>query len=421
MKMYLVGGAVRDQLMGIEAKDRDWVVVGANIAMLQKWRFTQVGKDFPTFLHPYTREEYSLARREREGGVAVFDETVTIEEDLAKRDLTINAIAYSVETGEYIDPFNGRADIENKVLRMVSEESFIEDPLRVFRVARFMARYPDFTLDKATMLCMWKMAVHNKIADIPPERVWKEISRGLMEIKPSRMINTLKQCLALKGYLPELDALYGVPQPEKHHPEVDTGKHIELAIDYAAEMGYDLETRYAVLMHDLGKGVTPFEAWPKHHGHEEAGVPLVKAISQRLRVPNECEELAVMASREHLIIHTSLDLRVRTVVATLERCDAYRRSKRFEKLLNVAMCDARGRASETVSFKDRPYPQLDYCLRALAAAKTVVPGIIAMQLGAKSKGALDVAKLKERVHAARVSAVKKSNREYKEAQLEQTT
>jgi len=411
MKVYLVGGAVRDQLMGITPKDKDWVVVGTTAEVMISLGYIQVGKDFPTFLHPFTKEEYSLARRERQGGVATFDPSVTLEEDLAKRDLTINAIAYDPETREYIDPHNGRADIQNKVLRMVSEESFREDPIRTFRLCRFYARYLDFKIDTDTFWLSRRLFLENRLVGANPERIWKEFSRGLMEVKPGRMFTMMTAFGLMAGFFPELDRLWHVPQAEQHHPEIWTGAHIELSLNYAAEMGYDLETRFAVLMHDVGKGVTPEDQWPSHHGHEEAGVPLIKAICERMRIPKDCEEIAVMTSREHLNIHRAMDIRVATLVKMFERCDIYRRPERFLKVIDAAMCDARGRASRTVSFKDRPYPQAEYCRTAMSAARGVAVGVVAVKYQQKAR--TNVRELKDAIHAVRVSAVKKLLRELK--------
>lgn len=412
MKVYLVGGAVRDQLMGKIPQDKDWVVVGATAEEMFSLGYLQVGKDFPTFLHPFTKEEYSLARRERQGGVTTFDSDVTLEEDLSKRDLTINAIAYDPETKEYIDPYNGRADIENKVLRMVSEDSFQEDPIRVFRVARFAARYPDFKIDRSTSELMWRMYLHNQLVGCVPERIWKEFSRGLMETKPSRMLHVMRYTGSLRGFFPELAALYGVEQAAQHHPEICTGKHTELALDYAAEMDYDLETRFAVLMHDLGKGLTPRDEWPSHHGHEAAGVPLVEAICERLRVPSNCRNIAVIMAREHLIIHKAKDIRVATLVRMFERCDIYRRPERFLKVIDAAMCDARGREGNGISYKDRPYPQAEYCREAMYAARGVAVGVVALKY--REKVRTNIRELKDAIHAVRVSTVKKRLRLLKE-------
>lgn len=411
MKIYLVGGAVRDKFMGRVVQDRDWVVTGSTPEEMERKGFRGVGIDFLTYLHPRTHEEYSLARRERRNNVTVFDPTVTLEEDLSKRDLTINAMAIDLEKDIGYDPFGGQQDIENKLLRMVSSESFNEDPVRILRVARFAARYPDFTVEDQTMRFMSHLVQWNALKDAPKERIWKEISRGLMEEKPSRMLQVLRECGALKAIAPELDILYGIPQPEAHHPEICTGKHVELVIDYAAEVGMDLETRYACLMHDLGKGMTPSVEWPSHRGHESAGVPLVEQLSRRIGATSGAMELGMLVSKQHLNVHQVMNLRTNTMVKLLVQCDAIRRPERFMKLLDAAMCDARGREGGGVSFKNEPYPQAERFRKALAAVKSVRSGPIALKFGDRRDSHGRLKDMKDTIHAARVSAVKRAERE----------
>ena len=378
MKIYLVGGAVRDYLMWRPCMDRDWVVVGATPEQMEAQGFRPVGKDFPVYLHPKTKEEYALARRERNGTVAVFSSDVTLEEDLAKRDLTINAMAMEFfdqgtirESYRVIDPHFGHDDILNKVLRMVSREAFFEDPIRVLRVARFAARYPDFRLDPDTRETMWEMVRSGHLDNLVPERVWKELSRGLMEVQPSRMLQVLRDCGALKKILPELDALYGVPQPKQWHPEIDTGIHVEQCLDVAATHKFDLPVRFAVMLHDLGKARTPPEDWPAHHGHEAFGVGPVEAVCRRLKVPDTYRHVAEMTAREHGNFHGAFKLKAASVVKILRRCDAFRRPALFQYALQAALCDARGRWGATGDFRNVEYPQPQRFTNALWAAKQI--------------------------------------------------
>ncbi|MHB8760691.1 MAG: multifunctional CCA addition/repair protein, partial [Thiobacillus sp.] len=318
MKTYVVGGAVRDRLLGLPVTDRDHVVVGASPDEMLTAGFQPVGKDFPVFLHPHTHEEYALARTERKSGrgykgFAVYAAPeVTLEEDLARRDLTINAIAED-ESGTLIDPYNGRADLAAKTFRHVSE-AFAEDPVRILRVARFAARFTEFVVAPETNALMRRMVDSGEVDALVAERVWQEIARGLMEAQPSRMFAVLRECGALARLLPEVDRLFGVPQPPEHHPEVDTGVHVMRVIDWAARQGASLPVRFAALTHDLGKGETAPELWPKHHGHEGAGVRLVRALGERLRAPAECRDLAVAVARDHGNVHRALELRPRTLV-----------------------------------------------------------------------------------------------------------
>jgi tRNA nucleotidyltransferase (CCA-adding enzyme) len=404
MRAYVVGGAVRDELLGLPVQDRDWVVVGATPEQMVAQGFRPVGKDFPVFLHPETQEEYALARTERKtapgyhGFVFHTSPDVKLEDDLVRRDLTINAMARA-EDGSIVDPYGGQQDLQDRVFRHVSD-AFAEDPVRILRLARFAARFPDFRVAESTNALMRRMVEEGEVDALVPERVWQELSRGLMEQKPSRMFEVLRDCGALARILPELDALWGVPQPPLHHPEVDTGVHMMLVIDYAAEQGLELPVRFAALMHDLGKGVTPSETWPKHHGHEGMGPRLITALSKRLRVPVDCRDLAVMTAREHGNVSRAMELRPNTIVTLFERCDAFRKPERFAQMLLASECDARGRGHETHEMRYQEYPQRPYLLRALAAARGVNAGEIAGRYVENKE------KIPEAIHAARVSAVK---------------
>ncbi|NIA53320.1 multifunctional CCA addition/repair protein [Massilia sp. TW-1] len=409
MQAYVVGGAVRDELLGLAVQDHDWVVVGATPDDMIAKGFRPVGKDFPVFLHPDTHEEYALARTERKtapgyhGFVFHTAPDVKLEDDLVRRDLTINAMARA-EDGTIVDPYGGLRDLRDRVFRHVSP-AFAEDPVRILRVARFAARLPDFTVADTTLALMRQMVDAGEVDALVPERVWQELSRGLMEQKPSRMLAVLRDCGALARILPELDALWGVPQPPLHHPEVDTGVHMMLVIDYAAGQGYELPVRFAALMHDLGKGATPPEHWPKHHGHEGVGPQLITALCKRLRVPAECRDLAVMTAREHGNVSRALELRANTLVTLFERCDAFRKPQRFAQMLLASECDARGRGSEDHDMRSRDYPQAPCLLRALDAARGVNAGEVAARYAENRE------KIPEAVHAARVSAVKAALRE----------
>jgi len=373
MRVYLVGGAVRDRLLGLPVRERDWVVVGARPEELEAQGYLPVGREFPVFLHPTTHEEYALARLERKvapgyrGFTTQFSPEVTLEEDLRRRDLTVNAMAEG-DSGELIDPYGGRTDLEARVLRHVSD-SFTEDPVRVLRAARFAARFAGrgFRIADETMELMRRMTVSGEVSALTPERVWQETERALAEDRPEVFFATLRDCGALKIIYPEVDALYGVPQPPKWHPEIDTGVHVMLALACAARSRASSAVRFAVLMHDLGKARTPRELWPKHHGHEEAGVPLVEAVADRLRVPGTHRELAILAAREHTLVHRALELRPESVLKLLQECDAFRRPERFAELLQACEADARGRTGREA----QPYPQAAYLKAALAAAGAV--------------------------------------------------
>ncbi|MDL2357111.1 MAG: multifunctional CCA addition/repair protein [Pseudomonadota bacterium] len=409
MQTFVVGGALRDELLGLPVKDRDWVVVGATPGQMLAQGFRPVGKDFPVFLHPDTHEEYALARTERKtapgyhGFVFHAAPDVTLEQDLVRRDLTINAIARAAD-GSLTDPFGGQADIAARVFRHVSD-AFAEDPVRILRLARFAARFADFTVAPATLALMRQMVEQGEVDALVPERVWQEIARGLMEATPSRMLAVLRDCGALARIMPELDALWGVPQPPLHHPEIDTGVHMMLVIDYAAERGFALPVRFAALMHDLGKAATPPAAWPSHHGHEGLGAALIEALCKRLKVPNECRELALMTAREHGNVSRAQILRANTLVTLFERCDGLRKPQRFAQMLLACECDFRGRGAPADDFRRRPYPQGPYLLAALAAARGVDAGAVAQ------RHADAPARIRDAVHAARVSAVKALLRE----------
>jgi len=402
MKRYLVGGAVRDALLGLPGSDRDWVVVGARAQELLDAGYIAVGRDFPVFLHPQTREEHALARTERKtaAGYRGFevhaDPGVTLEDDLLRRDLTINAIAQD-EAGALIDPHGGRRDIEAKVLRHVSA-AFTEDPVRILRLARFAARFHAFTVAPETLALMRQMVADGEVDALVSERVWQELSRGLMESRPSRMFEVLRACGALARLLPEVDWLWGVPQPAAHHPEVDTGVHLMMVLDMAARLQADLAVRFACLCHDLGKGTTAADVLPRHLGHEARSVGLLRDVCTRLRVPVECRELAEIVAREHGNIHRSDTLDAAAVMRLLERCDALRRPERFREALLACECDARGR----LGLDDAPYPQRarlsDALARALAADAAAVVAE-AQARGVQGPGLADA------VRAARVRAV----------------
>jgi tRNA nucleotidyltransferase (CCA-adding enzyme) len=382
-KIYCVGGAVRDRLLGLAVQDRDWVVVGSTPEDMVAQGFRPVGKDFPVFLHPQTHEEYALARTERKTargyqGFAVYAAPdVTLEQDLLRRDFTINAIAQEFDDkhgeGKLIDPHNGVADLRAGILRHVSP-AFSEDPVRILRAARFAARF-GFTIAPETVQLMRDMVNNGEVDALVAERVWQELSRGLMEKTPSRFFETLRSCGALAKIIPEVDALFGVPQPEKYHPEIDCGIHTMLVVDDAARHDYTLEVRYAALTHDLGKATTPKDVLPRHIGHELRSVELVKNLSQRLRASGECTDLALLAARYHGDIHRAFELRAETVIRLFQSADAWRRPERFNHLLQACASDARGRTGH----EHDAYPQANHLLRLLAAARAVDAGEIAKQ------------------------------------------
>ena len=402
MKTYLVGGAVRDALMGVSGSDRDWVVVGGTPEALVAQGYQPVGKDFPVFLHPDTHEEYALARTERKTargyhGFSVYAAPdVTLEQDLARRDLTINAIAQD-EHGQRTDPYGGERDIAAQVLRHVTE-AFREDPVRILRVARFAARFADFSVHPHTMQLMQDMVRDGEADALVSERVWQELARGLMCQKPSRMLQVLRACGALKRLLPEVDALYGVPQRAEHHPEIDTGIHLEMVLDQCAHMNAPLEVRFAALCHDLGKATTPADVLPRHIGHEQRSVKLLLKLCERWRVPVECKELAEVVAREHGNIHQSQSFGAEALLRLLVRCDALRRPERFAQVLLACECDARGRLGR----ENTSYPQRTRLQEVLQAAQTVNTADISEQAMAKGLKGADIGK---QIDAARIVAI----------------
>ena len=402
MKRYLVGGAVRDALLGRRVLDHDWVVVGATPQELLDAGYTAVGQDFPVFLHPVTHEEHALARTERKtapgyrGFEVHADSSVTLEDDLLRRDLTLNAIAQD-EHGTLIDPHGGQQDLEAKVLRHVSP-AFSEDPVRILRVARFAARFEDFHVAPETEALMRRMVEAGEVDALVPERVWQELSRGLMESRPARMFEVLRACGALARLLPEVDRLWGVPQRADYHPEIDTGVHLMMVLDMSARLAASLPVRFACLGHDLGKGTTPADVLPRHLGHEQRSVDLVRGLCERLRVPVACRELAEGVAREHGNVHRSAGFGAAAVVRLLERCDAMRRPDRFAELLLACECDARGRLGLT----ETPYPPRERLGRALALAMGVDSAAVATAAAARG---LSGPALGEAIHQARASAV----------------
>jgi tRNA nucleotidyltransferase (CCA-adding enzyme) len=370
MQVYLVGGAVRDRLLGLPVEERDWVVVGATPQALVDAGYRAVGRDFPVFLHPESHEEYALARLERKvapgyrGFTTEFSADVTLEDDLRRRDLTINAMAMAAD-GTLIDPYGGARDIEARVLRHVSE-AFAEDPVRVLRVARFAARFAElgFRVAEETMTLMRQMVRDGEVDTLVPERIWRETERALTEARPDAFVETLHDCGALAVVLPEVDALFGVPQDARWHPEIDTGSHVMMALRLGGQSRAALPVQFALLTHDLGKALTPREKWPSHIGHEAAGVPLIDKLSERLRVPGECRDLAVLASRFHSRVHRALELRPATLLELFERSDAFRRPSRFAQLLECCELDARGRAGA----EQRDYPQREFVAAAFTDA-----------------------------------------------------
>lgn len=373
MRVYKVGGAVRDRLLGRSVTETDWVVVGADAEALLAQGFRPVGADFPVFLHPRTGEEYALARTERKSGhgyggfVFYAHPTVTLEDDLIRRDLTINAIAEDAD-GQLIDPYGGQRDLAARVLRHVSP-AFAEDPLRVWRVARFAARYAPlgFTVAPETMQLMRELVESGELSELTPERVWKEIARALMEPRPDVFLQVLRDCGALAAYLPEIDALFGVPQTATYHPEIDTGVHIQMVLQQCAVHEQPLDVRWACLLHDLGKGLTDPALWPRHLGHEQRGLRLIKAVNQRCKVPRECAELAVLVGEYHTHAHRARELRADTLAKLLQTFDAYRRPERFGHFIAAAEMDARGR----LGFESAPYPQAAYLREALSVVQAI--------------------------------------------------
>jgi tRNA nucleotidyltransferase (CCA-adding enzyme) len=400
MQVYLVGGAVRDALLGLTVKERDWVVVGGTREELLRLNYREVGRDFPVFLHPETHEEHALARLERKVGPGYrgfsvdFGPEVTLEEDLARRDLTINAIAQSAD-GTLVDPFGGRRDLSARVLRHVSA-AFVEDPVRVLRVARFAARFTPlgFQVAPETLALMRAMVERGEIHALVPERVWQETEKALREPKAAEFFKVLRECGALQPVYPEIDALFGVPQPAQWHPEIDTGVHTLMVLEQAALLSSDPLVRFAALVHDLGKATTPRDEWPSHRGHEERSVSLIEALSLRLRLPGEYRDLGVIVARYHGIVHRAFELKPKTILEFMERADAFRRPERFAQALLACEADSRGRTGlETV-----PYPQREYLQAARAAAAAIKPS-------PEEVATLAGEKIAQRVHQRRVEAI----------------
>ena len=415
MDIFLVGGAVRDALLGRQGGDRDWVVVGASPEVLLAQGYLAVGKDFPVFLHPRTHEEYALARTERKTapgyrGFAVHAAPdVTLEQDLARRDLTINSIAAPAESisvsgsldlnpQTLVDPYGGHRDLRDKVLRHVTD-AFREDPVRILRVARFAARFADFHVAPETQALMCEMVAAGEVDALVPERVWQELARGLMEERPSRMFEVLRDCGALARLLPEVHALWGVPQRADYHPEVDTGVHVMMVLDMAARLQAPLPVRFACLVHDLGKATTPPDVLPRHIGHEARSAQLLKGLCQRLRVPTDCRDLGDLVAREHGNIHRGQEFGAAALLRLLERCDALRKPKRFMDALWACECDARGR----LGLEEQAYAQRGYWLEVLQAAQSVATDAIARE--AQGRG-IEGKAIGELVHAARVLALR---------------
>ena len=420
LQIFSVGGAIRDALLNQSVKDKDWVVVGGTPEEMSKLGYTTVGTDFPVFLHPVSRDEYALARTERKtapgykGFVVHASPEVSLEEDLARRDLTINAMALPEEHAttffeasnseidaffqqHAIDPFHGLQDLNNKTLRHVTL-AFREDPVRILRVARFAARFPDFQIAPETMQLMQDMVQAGEVEHLVPERVWQELAKGLMTAKPSRMFEVLKECGALKVLLPEVNRLWGVPQRAEYHPEIDTGIHLMMVLDMSAHLNASLPVRVACLMHDLGKGTTPKEEWPRHISHEQRSAKLLQQVCERLRIPVECKELSEVVAREHGNIHRSQELNAAALLRLLERCDAIRKPERLTDILLACECDARGRKD----FEDVTYGPATKLQEVLKAALSVTTASIAEQA---QKQGLSGPAVGEKIHEARVAAI----------------
>ena len=379
MRTYLVGGSVRDEILGLPVTDHDYVVVGSSPDEMIRLGYRPVGKDFPVFLHPESQEQYALARTERKvsrgyKGFEVYaSPEVTLQEDLARRDLTINSIAKD-QDGNIIDPFDGVADLEAGLLRHISP-AFTEDPVRVLRTARFAARF-GFRIAPETLALMSEMVHNGEVDALVPERMWQEFARGLMEKKPSRMFYALRECSALTRIMPEVNTLFGVPQSAQYHPEIDTGVHVMMVIDHAASKNYSLPVRFAALTHDLGKGTTPPKEWPRHIGHEVRSVQLLRDLCERIRVPNEARDLALVVARYHGDVHRAIELRPATIAGMLQAVDAYRKPERFEEFLQACACDFHGRPG----YAEKPYPQAERLREAFSAARSVDAGAIAAEL-----------------------------------------
>ena len=406
MKIYLVGGAIRDDLLKRPVREKDWVVVGATPEDMENKGFQIIGKDFPVFLHPNTKEEYALARTERKSGKGYTGFTfntstsVTLEEDLYRRDLTINAMAMD-EQGKIIDPYNGQGDLQNKILRHVSP-AFAEDPLRVLRVTRFAARYYHlgFTIAEETLELMQDISASGELEYLVAERVWQELEKALGEKNPEVFFECLRKCHALKILFPEIDLLFGVPQAPEYHPEIDTGIHTMMVLQQACLLSEDTKVRFAALTHDLGKGNTPKKKWPKHVGHEERGAKLLAQMCQRLKVPNSYKELAILVAKHHLVCHKAYELRPGTLLKLFEKTGALRKPENFERFLLACEADARGRKG----LENRPYPQSSYLRKALEASSSVTSDPF-IQQGLKGKA------IGEAMYSARLNTLKKYKQE----------
>lgn len=408
MKVYLVGGAVRDRLLGLSKADHDWVVVGATAGEMLAQGYTQVGRDFPVFLHPDTREEYALARTERKtapghtGFIIHADPGVTLEEDLQRRDLTINAIAEDAN-GELIDPYGGTRDIADRVLRHVSP-AFVEDPLRVLRVARFAARFArfGFRLAPETLGLMREIAASGELAHLPAERLWQECQTALREDSPVTFIRTLREAQALQALLPEIDALFGIPQPAQHHPEIDTGVHTLMVLEQATRLSTDPVVRFAALMHDVGKALTPPDNWPHHYGHERLGLPLIEAAGKRLRLPRDYLALARYTAAYHLQCHQALQLKAATLLTLLESLDAFRRPQHLQQFLLACEADSRGRQG----CEEQPYPQAAYLNQLFQLASSLDIGALLQVRGVKQTADIDKTSIKQYVRQQRLQAIR---------------
>ncbi|MFB2642441.1 multifunctional CCA addition/repair protein [Shewanella bicestrii] len=415
MKIYLVGGAVRDSLLNLPIKDKDFMVVGATPEQMQQLGYRQVGKDFPVFLHPKTQQEYALARTERKvglgyGGFSCYaSPDVTLEQDLLRRDLTINAIAQD-EAGNLYDPYHGIADINARKLRHVSA-AFAEDPLRVLRVARFAARFHDlgFEIADETMALMQHMSQTEELTALTPERVWQEVDKSLGGPHPEVFFEVLRRCGALNILFPEIEALFGVPQPEKWHPEIDTGLHTMLVLAQATALTEEKAVRFAALVHDLGKALSPKEHWPKHHGHGQKGLPVIKSLCERLRIPNEYRDLALLVSDQHQNVHQAFELRSETIIKLFDKADFWRKPERLEQLLLACIADMRGRTG----FEHHAYPQGDYLSACFSAANTVdVKAIIA--------AGFQGAQIKQALNSKRIEVIEQVKLNWQQSQAKQT-
>jgi len=399
LKVYRVGGAIRDELLGLTPTEHDFVVVGSTPEALARRGFRAVGRDFPVFLHPDTGAEFALARTERKTapGYSGFSfhtgPEVRLEDDLARRDLTVNAIA-EARDGTLVDPRDGCSDLQARILRHVSP-AFVEDPVRLLRLARFATRFEDFTIASETLALCQVLVDSGEVDHLVPERVWQEMARALMHSRPARFFDTLRQTGALARILPELDALWGVPQVAEYHPEIDAGIHTMLVLDQTAAMDAPLAVRFAALVHDLGKALTPPEQWPKHHGHEQRGLAPIAAVCERLKLPREARELALLVGRHHLVCHRAAELRPSTTLELLEHCDAFRRPERFEQFLMTCEADKRGRAGRS----ERPYPPADLLRRAHKAA-------VAVEAAPLAATGLSGPALGEALRQARIDAIR---------------